>query len=131
VGRTTEDNRYTTNQKIGRRFAETLGRLRPDQKIRAVILLRSHNSVEPMGRRGSSRQRQASIAAVREASEPGLREIDKILERHKGTRLASHADALGSIPVETTPAGFSALAGSDHVKAILEDQPMSLLSLPR
>jgi len=119
------------SEKIGSRFAEVLGRLGPGQKIRAIVLLRTGNSLGTTGRRGSSHRRQAAIVASRRASEPGLREIDRILERHKGTRLATHADVLGSIPVETTAAGVSALAGSEHVKAILEDQQISLLSSPR
>jgi hypothetical protein len=127
----TEASKSTPNEKIGSRFAETLGHLGPGQKVRAIVLLRSDHSTGTAGRRGSSHQRQAAIEAARRASEPGLREIDKILERHRGTRLATHADALGSIPVETTAAGVSALASSEHVKAILEDQPISLLSLPR
>jgi hypothetical protein len=127
----TEAGKYAANDKIGSRFAETLGHMKPDQKVRAIVLLRSHNSAGRTGRRGSSQQRQAAIEAVRQASEPALRDIDKILERYKGTRLATRADVLGSIPVETTPAGISALASSEHVKAILEDQPIRLLSVAR
>lgn len=129
--RMTEAGKYTPSEKIGPRFAETLGHLRPGQKVRAIVLLCSHNPAGRLGRRGAPRHRQAMIDAVRQASGPALQEIDKILERYKGTRLATHADVLGSIPVETTPAGVSALASSEHVKAILEDQPISLLSLPR
>ena len=127
----TETSKYMPSEKIGPRFAETLCHLRPGQKVRAIVLLRSDNSAGTAGRRGSSHQRQAAIEAARRASEPGLREIDRILDRHKGTRLATHADVLGSIPVETTAAGVSALASSEHVRAILEDQPISLISLPR
>ena len=127
--RMTEADKYAASEKIGSRFAETLGRLRPDQKVRAIVLLRSHDSAGKAGRRGSSQQRQAAIEVVRQASEPALRDIDKILKRYKGTRLATYADVLGSIPVETTPAGISALASCEHVKAILEDQPISLLSV--
>lgn len=105
-----------------------LGRLGPDQKVRAIVLLRLHGSPRGLAGRGSSRERQAAIKAVRQESEPAVRDIDKILQRFKGTRLATHADALGSVPVETTPAGISALAISEHVKAILEDQPIGLLS---
>lgn len=118
-------------QKIGAGFTEILGRLNPSQKVRAILLLSAQSSVQSTPRRRAGRDRRASANAVREASEPGLREIDKILERHKGSRLAAKADVLGSIAVETTPAGISALADSDHVKAILEDQPIFLLPLGR
>ena len=40
------------------------------------------------------------------------------------------ANALGSLPVETTSSGILALAESGHVKAILEDQEFSLLRQP-
>ena len=126
-----ETAKYTPSEKIGSRFAETLGHLRPGQMVRAIILLRSSNPPGVVARRGSAHQRRLAVEAARRASEPGLREIDKILERHKGTCLAAHGDVLGSIPVETTPAGISALTSSEHVKAILEDQPISSLSLPR
>jgi hypothetical protein len=45
-------------------------------------------------------------------------------------RKATIKNALGSIPVETTARGIAALAASEHVKAILEDQPISLLAKP-
>ncbi len=48
--------------------------------------------------------------------EPVLAEVDKILERHNGRRLADEVDALGSVSVETTVAGIPALAASDYVK---------------
>jgi hypothetical protein len=73
-------------------------------------------------------ERRAAIAATREAAESSLPDIDQILQRFGGKRLASHIDALGCISVEATAAGIAALAGSEHIKAILEDQPISLLS---
>ena len=55
--------------------------------------------------------------------------ISGVLELHGGRCLADAPDALGAVPVETTVAGIKALAASKHVKAILEDQPVSLPSL--
>jgi hypothetical protein len=78
-------------------------------------------------RRPSRVSRQATIAIIRQSAEPALLEIDRILERFDGQRLAASADALGCVPIETTAAGITALAASEHVKAILEDQPISLL----
>jgi hypothetical protein len=43
-------------------------------------------------------------------------------------RLAEHPDALGSLPVETSPDEILALSASDAVKAIHEDQPVQLVS---
>jgi hypothetical protein len=42
-------------------------------------------------------------------------------------KLTTNPDALGSISVETTAAGIAALAASEHVKAIIEDQAVSLV----
>ena len=52
--------------------------------------------------------------------------MDDILGRFDGQRFADEPDALGSIPVEATVAGIEALASSDWVKAIIEDQPIQL-----
>ena len=41
--------------------------------------------------------------------------------------MAAGPSALGTIAVETTVAGINELAASDHVQAILEDQPISVL----
>jgi hypothetical protein len=71
--------------------------------------------------------RQATIKAMRKSGEQALPDIDRILARFDGKRLAAKPDALGSIPVETTAAGVIALAASEHVKAILEDQAISLI----
>jgi hypothetical protein len=65
-------------------------------------------------------------AQVRRLARPALLSIDRILHRFRGRRLAQGADALGSISVEATPAGIEALAASEYVRAILEDQPISL-----
>jgi hypothetical protein len=59
-----------------------------------------------------------------------LPDLDHILERFDGKRLGTSLDALGCIPVETTAEGIYALAASKHVKAILEDQPISLIPQP-
>jgi hypothetical protein len=55
-----------------------------------------------------------------------MTDIDSILKRHDGRRLARRPNALGSMPVETTAAGIKALASSRWVQAILEDQPIKL-----
>ncbi len=51
-----------------------------------------------------------------------LQEIDRILAHDQGKRLSEQPDALGTVAVETTPPGVFALAQSDRVKVILEDQ---------
>ena len=66
------------------------------------------------------------MEASRKSAERALTDIDAILKRHDGRRLARRPNALGSVPVETTAAGIKALASSRWVQAILEDQPISL-----
>jgi len=110
--------------KLSREFEARLGRLEPGQKVRAVVLLRTN--VTPAA--GRSRAARGAVAeAVREAAEQALRDVDGILRRFDGRRLAEGPSVLGAIPVETTAAGIRGLAASDWVQAVLEDQPIAAL----
>ena len=82
---------------------------------------------KPGTRRDKRHHRQKMIESIRNSAQPALTDIDQILKRFHGKRLAGEPDALGCIPIETTAAGISALAESDYIKTILEDQPVSLL----
>ena len=116
--------------KISEEFSDRLLQLEHEQKIRAIIMLDTgRGPVVSTGRR-SKGGRQDAIEAVRKAAEPALVDIDRILKEHGGKRLAAHVDALGAIAVETTADGTRALADCPMVKAILEDQPISLLQPP-
>jgi hypothetical protein len=115
-----------TNQKqeptvISREFAARLNRLSAKQKVRAIVILQTG---EMLPRRSARQERQQMIEKVRQASRSALPEIDRILEPYEGRRLSEDVDALGSIIVETTAEGIRALAASDQVKALLEDQPI-------
>lgn len=118
------DDKETLKDKIGPGFAARLLGVRPGQQIRATVVLRLHEAGEVAARRQSRAERHAAINALRKEMAPALAELDRILERHHGKRLTSELDALGSVPVETTLAGITALAASECVKAILEDQPV-------
>lgn len=113
--------------KISDQFSARLDQLRPRQKVRAIVMLDAGQPAST-SRSEARARRGMAVAAVREAAEAALPTLDRILERHQGRRLADHADALGCVPVEATADGISALAASKHVKAILEDQPISLLA---
>jgi hypothetical protein len=63
---------------------------------------------------------------MRKASEAAIKDIDNILSRVDGERLAE-PNALGTVPVEAPASGILALAASDSVAAVLEDQPISLV----
>ena len=109
------------------RFRARLSRLAPDDKIRVMVLLRTAPPGEPSEGSATRERRQESVERMREAMAPALADLDAALKRHGGERLAPAASALGSIPVEITVRGIDALAELQHVKAILEDQPVSLL----
>lgn len=110
------------NNKISSEFAARLDLLGPKETVRAVVLLCAENAEKPTARRQSRTERQAAVRAMRTSAGQALGDIDEVLERFGGHRLAESPDALGSIPVETTAAGINALAASEWVKAVLEDQ---------
>lgn len=116
------DKKTSGKEKISPAFAARLARLRPGQTIRVMVLLRGNDPEKKTTRRQSRVERKAAIKAKRQAAAAALHDIDGILEDLGGQRLADHPDALGSLPLETTAAGIDALAASDRVTAILEDQ---------
>jgi len=113
----------TVKGKISPMFAERLAHLAPGERIQAIVLLETPSTCVD-GRRRSSEQRKVQLDAVLRAATHALDEIDEILKYHDGQRISLGADALGSVVVETTVEGISALAASDKVRAILEDQPL-------
>ncbi len=119
-----EDNNYAA-PKISYEFESRLKLLDPRQKVRAIVLLQTENADLP-STRPSRADRQKVISAIRQTAEAALPEIDEILERFEGTRLGHSINALGSITVEAPAKGIRALAASAQVKAVLEDQPISL-----
>lgn len=114
--------------KISREFRSRLERLSPNKMIRAIVLLQTPVQENASGQRQTRSHRHAAIEAVKQATEKSLPAVDTVLNRLGGRRLAEHASALGSVPVEATVAGIKALADLEQVKAILEDQPISLLT---
>jgi hypothetical protein len=119
------------DNKISAAFRARLNRMNPQQKVHAIAVLRLGDAEVTPGRRQSPAERQAVIEAMHKSAEPALAEIDRVLRHFGGKRLAPSVNALGSVPVESTPGGITALASLDSVKAILEDQSISLLSGPR
>jgi hypothetical protein len=112
--------------KISGEFERRLARLSPTQKIKALVMVRRDGRTA--GRvRASRAQRAERMKTIRGAVEKAVPEIDAILERHNGERLAHDVSPLGCVPVKTTAAGLKALAASKIVTAILEDQAVSLI----
>jgi hypothetical protein len=78
----------------------------------------------------SPEERRAAATAQQESSRKVLHCVDSVLESSGGKRLQDQPNALGTVLVETTPAGVEELARVDVVKAVMEDQGISLLSAP-
>jgi len=113
--------------KISTEFARRLKALGPADRVQAVLLLEVPGSGRRAGTRTSVAERAKVLGAIDAAGERAVPEIDRILKDHGGRRLAERANALGSLPVETTPSGLRALAASGQVRAIIEDQLISLV----
>ncbi len=126
----TQAAQETPPTKISPLFAARLSALAAGEKIHAVLLLKIALEGRRRGVRRAPGERRSLVSAVRSAADNALGAVDEILRRHGGERLAERANALGSLPVETTSSGILALAESGHVKAILEDQEISLLRQP-
>ncbi len=114
------------SKKISSEFSARLARLGPRDKVRAFVLLRTSATGSGTSARQNRADRKAAVQAARKSAERALTAIDGILKEHDGRRLARRPNALGSMPVETTPAGIKALASSRWVQAVLEDQPIHL-----
>ncbi len=107
--------------KISSEFACRLKNLAPQQKVSVIVFL----DVEQAGRRNNSRlsraERRVAMEAIRHSAKLALDYIRKIIQDFGGKELAD-PDVLGSVPIEISAAGVKALAASDAVKAVVEEQ---------
>lgn len=124
-----ETNQKTQQPVMSREFVAKLNRLSSKQKVRAMVLLQPAANGTVLTQPPSRQGRKAAIEKVRQAVRSSLPAIDQILATYNGQRLSEDVDAVGSITVESTAEGIKALADSDHVKAIFEDQAIFSLSL--
>lgn len=109
-------------------FSARLDHLPPSRKVRVIVVLDSAAS-RLSGRRGvQTRRARARLIETTEAiAAVGLRTVDQVLKRYGGRRASGAPSVLGSVLVETTPAGVRALAKQPGVNAVLEDQPIRAL----
>ena len=114
-----EQDKSTVEVKISPQFAARLERLKPDDKVRAIIMLKTANTRDAVTKRPTKKARRATLKQTQESVDNILPDIDRILKRHHGRRLESKITALSAVPVITTAAGIDALTGSEHVKAII------------
>jgi hypothetical protein len=110
-------------EKISREFASRLRRLEPGAQVRVLLFLETP-PVPAQAARQTLEGRQDSVQSVKQFARRALSDIDRILADHGGARLSRSPNALGSLTVETTAAGVSALARSKWVKSMVEDQPI-------
>ncbi|MEK7399373.1 MAG: hypothetical protein AAB116_20730 [Candidatus Poribacteria bacterium] len=108
--------------KISNEFDTRLKRLKTKEKVRAIVLLNIKDIDKSNGKRQNRTERLSTIEAIRKASMQTLDGVEEILNRFDGRLLTDYPDALGSIHVEITADGIKALAESDCVRAIIEDQ---------
>lgn len=113
--------------KISDEFAARLKRLAPGEKVRVILMLDTPDASSASEGGPRRRNRQEARDLIHNSAERALGDIDGILKRFDGQRLAESPSVLGTIPVEATAAGIAQLGACKHVKAILEDQPISLL----
>jgi hypothetical protein len=109
--------------KISSELSSRLRRLEPGQQMRVVLFLETP-ALTGQAARQTPQARKESVEAVKKATQQALSGVDRILANHGGKRLSRSPNALGSLTVETTASGISALARSKYVKSIVEDQPI-------
>jgi hypothetical protein len=93
---------------------------RPDDRLRVVLLV-----AVPSAAVAPRRRRRAEAGArMRTVAHDLLPAVDSLLTAHGGERLSAEATVLGTLAVETTPAGVQALARLPAVEAVLGDQEL-------
>jgi len=110
------------SNKISLEFATRLTNLEPQQKVRVIVLLQLKNAENLNHKRQTRTERQAAIKAIQESAKQALENISDIIYTFDGQQLRESPDLLGSIPIEIKVAGVNALAASEAVKAVMEDQ---------
>jgi hypothetical protein len=116
--------------KISPEFARRLSRLAPSATVRAIVLLESGPVPATATGRPSRAARRETAETMKTAASGALAEVDRLLERSGGRRLTPGPNLFGAILVEAPAAALFALTASEHVRALLEDQPLSLLREP-
>ncbi len=103
-----------------------LDRMNPDQMIRIIVVLSPMSERREPKVRLTKHERDKKIEEMKRLHRPVLAEIDAVLDRFGGSKSTRGMEALGCVLVETTAAGIEVLALIANVKAIMEDQPISL-----
>ncbi|ERT09261.1 putative dNA primase [Lyngbya aestuarii BL J] len=103
---------YVLNSmKISSEFAARLSRMNSGEMIRVIVFLKT----ETQGTKKTPQE-------VQQIAENKLDNIRPILTKYKGELIGERPNVLGSIAIKITVAGVYALAESESVKMIVEDQ---------
>jgi hypothetical protein len=119
-----KEEREELKAKISPMFAARLKELKPQDKVRAIVMLDTNKPEPTLKKRPTKTARKTALKKTRDSVAKVLPDIDRILRQHRGRRLKSEIDALSAVPVITTAAGIDALTNSEYVKAIIEDQAL-------
>lgn len=123
----TQEQNIADRSKISPEFAGRLTSLAPQDKIRVIVLLQTPITNDASQNRLSRAERGVVMKNIRQSSSEALKRINKIIKDFEGRKLTKQVNSLGSIPIEITVAGVDALAESDAVRFIIEDQGISPL----
>ena len=110
---------------ISETLRRRLAQLEKEEQIRVLVFFNLPGS--PVNTRQDLSQRQAEIARIIESTKAGVEAVDRILEECGGDRLSPEPDALGNILVRTNREGVEKMASCNHVRGIVEDQPISFM----
>jgi hypothetical protein len=99
------------SMKISSEFAARLSRMKSGEMIRVIVFLKT----ETQGTKKSPQEIQQIV-------ENRLDNLRPIVTKYQGEFLNPHPNIFGSIGVNITVAGVYALAESESVKMIVEDQ---------
>ncbi len=87
-----------------------------------MLLESANQEISNNSHRQNRLERKAAIKAMQASVRQSWQIVDRLIQDFNGQKLAEKPNTLGAIPIEITPPGIQALALSNAVKAIIEDQ---------
>lgn len=113
----------SSKQKISPEFAARLNSYPPTARVRVIVLLKSANlQITNNSQRQNRLERKAAIKVMQDSVKQSWEIVDRLITNFDSKKLATKPDVFGAIPLEITPPGVRALALSDAVKAVIENQ---------
>ncbi len=113
--------------KVSPEFASRLNNYNSKKKIRVIVLLNKKEEGEIRNQQNSFSKRQKFIKTTHNSDKQALKEIEHIIKMFGGRKIEKHPNLLGSMSIEIKASGIKALAASNWIKAIFEDQMIRLI----